>query len=574
MAAGGARKPLILAVVGDASVEQRLVADLVRRFGGDYEVVGETSADTALETVAESSEVAVVIASQRLAGMTGIEFLGRAHAAAPAARRGLLIAYGDPGRNDAVIEAMTFARIDQWLWQPWEPAEELLYPCVSALLAAWARGRDVPRFEAVRIVGEQWSARSHELRDLLQRNGVPHGFYAADSREGRELLGSARRDGSRLPLTVFPDGRVLVDPSNAEVASALGVRTRPEESSCELAVVGAGPAGLAAALYGASEGLSTVLLEAEALGGQAGTSTMIRNYLGFPRGISGEELARLASEQATLFGASFVYSRVVDLRSGRGAHELVLSDGTTITARAVVLATGVTYRRLDVPGTDRLIGAGVFYGAAATEAQALAGQPVFVVGAANSAGQAALHLARYASRVTLVVRGPSLAAKMSNYLIREIERASNIAVRTQTEIVEATGGGRLERLTLHHTASAAEEVVDAAGLFVLIGALPHTDWLPTTLMRDEDGYIRTGPDLIDGEGNAPAHWPLRRAPVLYETSMPGVFAAGDVRHRSIKRVASAVGEGSVTVQQVHDHLSELSPTAPQHHARPRGIASA
>ena len=301
---------------------------------------------------------------------------------------------------------------------------------------------------------------------------------------------------------------------------------------------------------------------------------MIRNYLGFPRGISGEELARLASEQATLFGASFVYSRVVDLRSGGGAHELVLSDGTTITARAVVLATGVTYRRLDVPGTDRLIGAGVFYGAAATEAQALAGQPVFVVGAANSAGQAALHLARYASRVTLVVRGPSLAAKMSNYLIREIERASNIAVRTQTEIVEATGGGRLERLTLHHTASAAEEVVDAAGLFVLIGALPHTDWLPTTLMRDEDGYIRTGPDLIDGEGNAPAHWPLRRAPALYETSMPGVFAAGDVRHRSIKRVASAVGEGSVTVQQVHEHLSDLSPTAPRHHARPRGIASA
>ena len=574
MAAGGARKPLILAVVGDASVEQRLVADLVRRFGGDYEVVGETSADTALETVAESSEVAVVIASQRLAGMTGIEFLGRAHAAAPAARRGLLIAYGDPGRNDAVIEAMTFARIDQWLWQPWDPAEELLYPSVSALLAAWARGRDVPRFEAVRIVGEQWSARSHELRDLLQRNGVPHGFYAADSREGRELLGSARRDGSRLPLTVFPDGRVLVDPSNAEVASALGVRTRPEESSCELAVVGAGPAGLAAALYGASEGLSTVLLEAEALGGQAGTSTMIRNYLGFPRGISGEELTRLASEQATLFGASFVYSRVVDLRSGRGAHELVLSDGTAITARAVVLATGVTYRRLDVPGTDRLIGAGVFYGAAATEAQALAGQPVFVVGAANSAGQAALHLARYASRVTLVVRGPSLAAKMSNYLIREIERASNIAVRTQTEIVEATGGGRLERLTLHHTASAAEEVVDAAGLFVLIGALPHTDWLPATLMRDEDGYIRTGRDLIDGEGNAPTHWPLRRTPLLYETSLPGVFAAGDVRHRSIKRVASAVGEGSVTVQQVHEHLSELSPTAPRHHARPRGMASA
>jgi thioredoxin reductase (NADPH) len=317
-----------------------------------------------------------------------------------------------------------------------------------------------------------------------------------------------------------------------------------------------------------------VLLEAEAVGGQAGTSTMIRNYLGFPRGISGDELAGLASEQATLFGESFVYSRVVDLRSGGGARELVLSDGTAITARAVVLATGVTYRRLDVPGTDRLIGAGVFYGAAATEAQALGGQPVFVVGAANSAGQAALHLARYAREVTLVVRGPSLAARMSDYLVREIERASNIAVRTQTEIVEATGGGRLERLTLHRTASATEEVVDAAGLFVLIGALPHTDWLPATLMRDEDGYIRTGRDLIDGEGNAPTHWPLRRAPLLYETSMPGVFAAGDVRHRSIKRVASAVGEGSVTVQQVHEHLAESSQTAPQRRARRRGIASA
>ena len=553
-------KPLILLVAGDENERGRLVAAVERRFGADYRVISEASPQTALACLAERTagdETAVVVASQQLAGMTGVEFLGRAHALAPAAKRGLLLRYGDPDTNRVLVDASTFGRIDQWEWQPWEPAEERLYPFLGSLLTAWARGRLIPRFEALRVVGERWSARSHELRDLLQRNGIPAGFYDAASPEGAEVLAAARRDGSRLPVAVFHDGRVLVEPSNVDVARALGVRTHAEQTSCDLAVVGTGPAGLAAAVSAASEGLTTMMLEAEAFGGQAGTSSLIRNYLGFPRGIGGEELARLASEQATQFGATFVYARVIGLRPGADRHVLVPSEGNVIETRAVVLATGVRYRRLDVPGTEALIGAGVFYGAATTEAQALRGQAVFVAGAANSAGQAALHLARYASVVTILVRGPSLAAKMSDYLVREIEHAPNIAVRTHTEVVGAAGSGRLEHLTLRSSEDSTQDVVDAAGLFVLIGAEPQTDWLPASVARDERGYVLTGPDLPDADPARPPSLNAPRGPLAHETSVPGVFAAGDVRHGSVKRVASAVGEGAVTVQQVHRYLAEL-----------------
>ncbi len=336
---------------------------------------------------------------------------------------------------------------------------------------------------------------------------------------------------------VLEDGRRLAQPTNAEVAGALGVRTRPTESGCDLAVVGAGPAGLAAAVYGASEGLDTVLLEAEAIGGQAGTSSMIRNYLGFPRGVSGEELARLASEQATQLGAQFVYARVNGLEPGIDRHELRLADGTRIRPRVVALCTGVSYRRLAVRGVEALTGAGVFYGAATTEAEALRGQDVYVAGAANSAGQAALHLARFARMVTLLVRGASLAAKMSAYLIRDIERTANVIVRTRTEVVAAAGRERLERLTLRRSGDGAQEEVAAAGLFVLIGASPRTDWLPSAIAVDKDGYVLTGGAL------------------LHETTVAGIFAAGDVRHGSTKRVASAVGEGAVTVRMVHERLT-------------------
>ena len=557
--ASQAGKPLILLVAGDEDERGRLVAAVGSRFGADYDVAGETSVESALARLGDRAggpEIAVVVACQRLAGLTGVELLGRAHALAPAAKRGLLVPYGDRDTNRVLVDASTFGRIDQWEWQPWEPAEERLYPFVGDLVAAWARGRDIERFEAVRIVGEQWSARAHELRDLLGRNGIPHGFYVAGTSEAEKVLAAAADDGSRLPVAVLHDGRVLVEPTNAQVADALGVRTRAEQTSCDLAIVGAGPAGLAAAVSASSEGLATVMLEAEALGGQAGTSSLIRNYLGFPRGVSGDELARLASEQATQFGATFVYARVTDLRPGHAQHAIVLSDGNAIEAQAVLLATGVRYRRLDVPGTDALLGAGVFYGAATTEAPALRGQPVFVAGAANSAGQAALHLARYASEVTILVRGPSLAAKMSDYLVQDIERAPNIAVRTRTEVVGAAGGNRLERLVLRHAEDGAQDVVEAAGLFVLIGAEPQTDWLPPAVARDEGGFVLTGPDLLDADGIPPPSFTAQRDPFLNETSVPGVFAAGDVRHRSVKRVASVVGEGAVSVAQVHRHLDE------------------
>jgi thioredoxin reductase (NADPH) len=564
VSAGTASSPLIVVVVSETKVRERLIADLARRFGSDYELVGQPSGEGALASLAAGRpgrEVAVVIALQRLSDMTGVQFLGRASALAPAAKRGLVITYGDPEANQSVIEATTFGLIEQWCWQPWEPAEELLFPFVSALLTAWSRGRDVPRFEAVRIVGEQWSARSHELRDLLQRNGFPYGFYTPDSERGRELLADAAQDGSRLPVALFFDGRVLIEPSRAEVAAALGVTIRPQQTTWDLAVVGAGPAGLAAALYGASEGLRTVLLEGEAIGGQAGTSTMIRNYLGFPRGISGGELTRSAEQQARQLGATFVYAQVAGLKLGGSDHTLVLRDQTEVTAKAVVLAIGVSYRRLGVPAVEDLVGAGVFYGVAATEAQALRGQPVFVVGAANSAGQAALHLAGYASQVTIVVRGSSLREKMSDYLVRDIERAPNTHVRLNTEVVAAAGTGRLQQLTLRCAADDTEEQVDAAGLFVLIGAIPRTAWLPSELEQDSEGFILTGADVLDPDGTPPASWPLSRPPLFYESSVPGVFAAGDVRYRSTKRVAAAVGEGSVTVRLIHEYLSELSATA-------------
>ena len=537
------------------------MTEVRHRFGGDYEVVGEPSGQEAIALLVESGpdrDVAAVIAAQRLSDMSGVAFLGQVSGLAPGAKRGLIVTYGDPEANERIIEGTTFGQIDQWCWAPWEPAEELLFPFVSALLTAWARGREIPRFEAVRVVGEQWSAHSHELRDLLQRNGIPYGFYTPDSELGREFLAKAGEDGSRLPVALFFDGRILVEPSRAEVAAALGARSRPEQSTWDLAVVGAGPAGLAAALYGASEGLRTVLLEGEAIGGQAGTSTMIRNYLGFPRGISGGELAQSAAQQATQLGAIFVYAEVAELRPGRAQHTLVLGDQSEVKAKAVVLATGVSYRRLDVPAVEELIGAGVFYGAAATEAAALRGLPVFVVGAANSAGQAALHLARYASQVTILVRGSSLRDKMSDYLVRDIERTDNIAVRTRTEVIGAAGTGRLEQLTLRCSADNTEQLVDAAGLFVLIGAVPRTAWLPQAIARDPAGFILTGSDLLNTDGTLPGGWILPRPPLFYETNVAGVFAAGDVRHHSTKRVAAAVGEGSVTVRLIHQYLADLA----------------
>jgi thioredoxin reductase (NADPH) len=405
------------------------------------------------------------------------------------------------------------------------------------------------------VVGEQWSPRSFELRDLLGRNGVLHTFHSSDSKEGRELLARIGYQEAQLPVVVLFDGQVLVDPTNSDIADACGVNPTWEKSDFDLVIVGAGPAGLAAAVYAASEGLDTLIVEDEAVGGQAGTSALIRNYLGFPSGVGGAELASRAAEQAWLFGATFLFMRRVTGLRRQGNTILVnLSCGQNVTAKSVIIATGASYRRLGVPGLEALRGSGVFYGAAVSEARAMAGQEVYVVGAGNSAGQAALHLAKYASRVTLLVRGGSLETGMSRYLIREIEAARNVAVRLGTRVVDGGGRGRLENIVLEDSVSGLTETVSAAGLFLLIGAEPHTSWLPEEIARDDAGYVVTGRDV---SYYAPPHrgWHVERLPLLMETSMPGVFAVGDVRRGSVKRVSSAVGEGSIAIQTVHEYLS-------------------
>jgi thioredoxin reductase (NADPH) len=452
-----------------------------------------------------------------------------------------------------IFEAATLGQMDFFLPKPtWTPDEQFHRAVTEALEGWWRQqGR---RFEAVTVIGEDPSARAHEIRDVLTRTSVPFGFYPRDSAEGQaalERLGVAEASG---PVVALYDGTVLVDPSLAEVAAALGVDIRPAQQTYDLAIVGAGPAGLAAAVYGASEGLSTALLEREAFGGQAGTSSLIRNYPGFPWGVGGADLALAAYQQAWLFGAHFVYGNpATSLAAGGDLRVVGLQDGSEVRSRAVVIATGASYRRLGVLELESLVGAGVFYGAATVEAQAMAGKPVFVVGGGNSAGQAALHLAKHAKQVTILVRSASLAASMSHYLIREIDNAPNVEVRHRAEVTGGGGDGRLEHLELRDQHSGKVESAPAAGLFVLIGTEPFTHWLPDSVGRDRWGFILTGPDT----GQA---WPLERAPFLFETSLPGVFAAGDARHGSVKRVASAVGEGSIAIRQVHEHLA-LTPAA-------------
>ncbi len=424
---------------------------------------------------------------------------------------------------------------------------------VTEQLDEWGRS-NLPGFEAIRVVGEEWAARSHELRELLGRNGIPFGFYPADSPAGQRLLQEAGTAGKPLPAVVLFDGRILADPSNAEVGEAIGVQTKPGGGCYDVTVIGAGPAGLAAAVYGASEGLSTVVLEPEAIGGQAGTSSLIRNYLGFPTGVSGGDLAVRAYTQAWNFGAEYVYGNpATGLRPEGSELVVTVADGSEVRSRAVVVATGMAYRRLGIPALDALTGAGVFYGAAASEATAMKDSEVFVVGGANSAGQAAVHLARYAAQVTVLVRGRSLVDSMSEYLIREIESAPNIAVRCGVAVTGGAGQSRLEGLTLTDLESGAAETVDAVALFVLIGAEPRTQWLPDAVRRDQSGFVVTGTDLLQG-GQSAEQWPGRRLPMFLESSLPGVFAAGDVRHGSVKRVAAAVGEGSTAIRLVHDHL--------------------
>jgi thioredoxin reductase (NADPH) len=549
-------KPVLVVVDGEGASLQALTAELESRYGAHYQVVSGSSAEVALARLAElkaaGADVPLVLADERMPGLSGTQLLARVRDIFPMARRGLLIYWRDRSTTAPFLEAAARGWVDFYLAKPASSPDEQFHREVTGSLEEWWRERGV-RGETVTVIGDDRSARVHEIRDVLARNSVPFGFYPSNSQEGRAALQRLGVSEPAGPLLSLHTGVVLVDPTNAQVAEELGLNVRPAGRTYDVVIVGAGPAGLAAAVYGASEGLRTALLEREAFGGQAGTSSRIRNYLGFPGGVSGVELAQRAYEQAWVFGTHFVYGNpATSLAKDRDLLVVGLEDGSEIRARAVVIATGVSYRRLEVPELEALVGAGVFYGAGTIEAQAVAGKPAFVVGGGNSAGQAALHLAKYAQQVTILVRSPSLAASMSDYLIRQIEAAPNVDVRYRCEVAGGGGSGHLEQLLLRDRDSGEAELVPAAGLFVLIGAQPLTGWLPEAIGRDRWGFVLTGADT--GE-----HWPLQRAPFLLETTTPGVFSAGDIRHGSIKRVASAVGDGSIAIRLIHDYLALTPP---------------
>jgi thioredoxin reductase (NADPH) len=505
---------------------------------------------------ASGQDVAVVLAGLRKPEMSGVDFLVRVRDGFPLAKRLLLLDPMDMETRSLLPRAMALGRIDYFEFKPGVPPNERFHRVVTDLLEEWISPYHSEANALVRVVGEGWSRRSHGIKELLERYGVPHVFYPVDSREGRDVLKGSGHGDEQLPVVALPGGRVLVEPPDREIADAfVPANAHPSRQTVDVVVIGGGPAGLSAGVYGASEGLSTAIVEREAIGGQAGASSLIRNYLGFARGVSGQRLAYQAFQQATLFGANFRLMRPAKgLR--RVADELVvtLSDGSEGAGRAVIVATGASYRRLDVPELEALSGAGVFYGAATTEARVLEGQEAYVVGGANSAGQAALHLSKYASRVTLLVRGGSLEASMSDYLVKEIGAKGNVEIRFNTRVVGGGGEGRLERVVLEDSVLEQKETVGASALFVLIDAEPRTEWLPGEILRDERGFVLTGQDLTLNGRPRPG-WPLERPPMLLETSMPGVFAAGDVRHRSVKRVASAVGEGSIAIRLVHEFLN-------------------
>jgi thioredoxin reductase (NADPH) len=546
-------RPILLAVDDDVNVLEAVVQDLRRQYGATYRIMRAASAQAALDTLAQlktrQEPVALICSDQRMPGMTGVEFLERSRELYPDTRRVLLTAYAD---TEAAIQAINSARIHYYLNKPWDPPEEKLYPVLSDLLEDWTAGYQPP-FEGIRVIGHRWSLKDHKVRTFLSSNHVPYRWMdVASNEDAQNLLNERKLDADRLPVVLFPDGSALVDPEPGALAIRVGLSTQATQDFYDIIVVGAGPAGLAAAVYGASEGLRTLVIEPHAPGGQAGSSSKIENYLGFPSGITGADLGRRAHVQASRFGAEFLTQRATGLRIDGQYRFIQLADGREVSSHVVLLSLGVHYRKLEIPGASQLAGRGIYYGAALVEAVSCKDEDVFVVGGANSAGQAALHFARYARKVTMLVRGAGLKATMSKYLIDEIARTSNIVLESQTQVLEAFGEEHLEALQLG--SPSGEVRVPASSLFVFIGAAPGTEWLPANIVRDANGFVLAGPDLrVDGKH--PEGWRELREPFLLESSVAGVFVAGDVRHGSIKRVASAVGEGSIAVQFAHQYLA-------------------
>jgi len=546
-----AKNPAIVCVDDDPDVLRAVARDLRRRYGDDYRVLRSDSGAEALDAVRQlvgrNQPVALVLSDQRMPGMDGVGLLSQVADLSPKTKRVLLTAYAD---TDAAISAINDSRVDYYLLKPWDPPEAKLYPTLDDLLADW-KANHRPGYGGLRLLADRWSADGHRLRDFLSRNNVPYRFEDVE----RDEAARAEAAEAELPLVILEGGDRLEAPSARDLAARIGLRQEAERAFYDLAIVGGGPAGLASAVYGASEGLKTVLLEREAPGGQAGTSSRIENYLGFPAGLSGADLARRGVAQAERFGVEILAPVEVTALRHDGPYKILeMADGRELSCTALLLATGVDWRKLPADGAPELEGRGVYYGAAMTEAMGCEGQHVLVVGAGNSAGQGALHFADYADQVTVLVRGDDLAKSMSRYLVDRIEAHPKIDVRLNTEVASCEGDGHLQRVCLVDRDTGVTEALDSSYLFVFIGAAPHTDWLPASVARDERGFVRTGPDLRDGDLDG---WPLERDPFLLESSVPGVFVAGDVRHESVKRVASAVGEGSVAVAFVHQHLASL-----------------
>ncbi|WP_415947762.1 FAD-dependent oxidoreductase [Streptomyces sp. KLOTTS4A1] len=554
-AADEGRKPVILAVDDDPQVLRAVRRDLRSAYGSRYRVLGASSAADALKILDSLDErghdPALFLVDQRMPDVTGVEFLLEAVSRFPDARRVLLTAYAE---TDAAITAINQVRLDYYLMKPWDPPHERLFPVLDDLLSDWLANYR-PAYDGILVAGHLVSPGTHTVRDFFTRNGQPFKFLNVE-RDPEALALLAQLPDASLPLVRFPDGALLSAPTDAELAEHLGLSTTASRPHYECVIVGAGPAGLAAGVYSASEGMSTLLVDSRAPGGQAGTSSLIENYLGFPSGLSGGDLTRRATIQATRFGAEILHPvEVTELTRDDPAKILTLTDGTEISAETVLLSTGVAYNRLEAPGAERFEGAGLYYGAATTESSACISQHVHIVGGANSAGQAAVHFAKYAAQVTILVRADSLAKSMSQYLIDEIERTPNIEVQVNTSVRELLGGEHLERIVLHDTDRGEDTEVPCRFMFTFIGARPHTDWLADIVERDDHGFVLTGSDLVSNGGELPAEWPLERAPYPLETSVPGVFAAGDVRAHSIKRVASGVGEGAMAISLVHRYRS-------------------